>query len=897
MAITKEVKVLISAVDQYSGSMMGFNTLAGGVVAAVGAITVAMAAASIKAAEFAVSLGGDILASAADFHDAMFNVEAVAQSFGTTGEDIDGILDRLTTKFPVTGEQAGKALQAIAQLGMGGKEELESMGNAVNVLQIATGADLQTAIQGVAGSMNSFGLETNEADRVINLFAATAFNTAADVGDLTDAMKYAGATASLSGISIEETATVLGLLRNKGLEASQAGTTFRMAIAQLYKETDKGREALKKYGLSYDELNPSVNSISEIIGKFEGKTITAKDAVDIFGVRAQVMAGVINDGKEAFDGMVDSVTDTTAAYDAMEKKAQTWTVVQDQIIGSTDQFKKAIAGGLVPEILRMIGTNENEGLRGVIIYLTDLEKKYGGLNDALSSGFTGMKDVLDDVFTGSLGSVEELYNYLVLLGRGFSENLQIVAKYAGVFAKFGIEGTNSMDMVQFALHAVNTSFAAIGLTIAGIHDVFAIAINAWIFGINAVEKGWAEMKRVAVLVMLEIAKAMNDLPLVDLQDTVDSLTKKYADAEESAKKAFDPEYIEMWSDDVAKAYYETAESIVAMENETNKLAKTSDETKKSIEDMSEAEKQAALGTREYYKQAQEEAAKTAAAQGDLKGTTEAFLSVIESMDSAGGMKTLAEDTKEVDEYTKLVGKNLEVVDGKLVEVGLSSEKAKEETEKLKLETAGIVEGVKDGARSWTDYSIGVEDAKEKTVDLEKSMTEMSDREFSLYSEKFKSDLDLMRQQSEELNKVVLANIEWKAKLDIAEVQANAEVLKAAFESVGQSVESTAEAASSMLSDFAGFEGGMSDKWYMQRVIDDQMDLQREALEMQKGLTKAEVDLLKAKTDRIKDLSDEAMITVNGDGLKPHLEMIMWEIFEQIQIRATQEGLDKLLLGP
>ena len=74
------------------------------------------------------------------------------------------------------------------------------------------------------------------------------------------------------------------------------------------------------------------------------------------------------------------------------------------------------------------------------------------------------------------------------------------------------------------------------------------------------------------------------------------------------------------------------------------------------------------------------------------------------------------------------------------------------------------------------------------------------------------------------------------------------------------------------------------------------DTQREALEMQKSLTEAEVDLMKAKTERIKSLSDEAMITVNGDGLKPHLEMIMWEIFEAIQIRATQEGLDKLLLG-
>jgi hypothetical protein len=684
-------------------------------------------------------------------------------------------------------------------------------------------------------------------------------------------MKYAGAAANLSGISIEETAATLGILRNKGLEASQAGTTFRMALAQLYKETDKGREALAKYGLSYDELNPSVNSISDIIGKFEGKTLTAKDAVDIFGIRAQTMALVINDGKEAFDGMVESVTDTTAAYDAMEKKAETWTVVQNQIIGSTDQFKKSIAGGLIPEILHMIGTNENEGLRGAIVYLTELERTYGGLNDALSTGFSGVTDVLNDVFQSSFGSVEELYNYIVLLAQGFAENLTIVAKYGGVFANFALQGSNSMDTVQFALHAVNSAFAAIGLTIAVIHDAFALAANAWIFGINAVQKGWAELRRVALLVMLEIATAMNDLPLVDMQDTVDGLTAKYADAEKAAKEAFDPEYISMWSDDVAKAYYETAEGIVAMDNKAEKFKATTDETKESAEGLAEG-------------------LSAAGKSGDE------LLEAINAMDNSTAVDDLTDSTKELDEYSQMVGKNFVLVGDELVEAGEAADVASQGIRAMGEDTQGIVEYVKDGARAWVDYGSGAEEAAEKTVDLTKSIENMSDREFSLYTEKFKSDLELMKQESEQLNKVVLANIEWEAKLDIAQVQADAEVLKAAFESIGESVKATAAASADMLGSFANFEGGMSDKWYMQRIIDQQMELQREALEMQKSLTEAEVELLKAKTERIQNLSDEAMITVEGDGLKPHLEMIMWEIFEQIQIRATQEGLDKLLLG-
>jgi len=871
MTITKEVKVIISAVDQYSGSMLGFNTVAGGVVLAVGAITASMAAASIEAAKFATSLGIDVLKSASDFHDAMYNVEAVAQSFGTTGEQIDGILDRLTTKFPITGKQAGDALQSIAQLGMGAADELESMGNAVNILQIATGADLQTAIMGVSAVMNAWNMETEEADRVVNLFAATSFSTAADVSDMAEAMKYAGAAASLSGISIEETAALIGIFRNKGLEASQAGTTFRMTLAELYKETDRGREALAKYGLTYADLDPSIQSISDIIGKFAGKTISARDAVDIFGIRAQVMAGVINDGKEAFDGMVTAVTGTTAAYDAMEKKAGTWIVVQNQILGSTDQFKKAIAGDLLPELLKMIGTNENEGLRGAIVYMTTLEKTYGGLNDALEGGFGGVIDVLKDVFESSFGNVEELYNYLTLLAKGFADNLRIVAEWGGVWAKLGIESTNSLDLIQFALHSVNTSIAAVSFVVSGLHDVIALVMNGWIFGINSVEKGWADLQRIIILATLEIAKVMNDLPFIDMEDSIKSLEASYAAAEKKAKEAFDPEYVKYWSDDVAKAYYHAAESIEGMS----------------------APIQAVKENTEGVGEAASEMATEISAAGK---SSEELLAAINAMDSSGGMEKLAEDTKEVDAYTQLVGKNLVLVGDKLVESGQAAATAAQSIKAMGGDSKGIVEYVKDGARAWVDYGIGIQEAKDKTVDLSKSIEDMSDREFSLYTEKFKADLALIAQESKQTHDLVMSNLEWQAKLDIAEVEANAERVKAAFESIGQSVEATASATADMLGSFAGFEGGMSDKWYMQRIIEQQMDLQREALNMQKDLTEAEIALMKAKTDRIKSLSDEAMITVNGDGLKPHLEMIMWEIFEQIKVRATQEGLDKLLLG-
>jgi hypothetical protein len=39
---------------------------------------------------------------------------------------------------------------------------------------------------------------------------------------------------------------------------------------------------------------------------------------------------------------------------------------------------------------------------------------------------------------------------------------------------------------------------------------------------------------------------------------------------------------------------------------------------------------------------------------------------------------------------------------------------------------------------------------------------------------------------------------------------------------------------------------------------------------------------------------DALITVEGSGLQPHLEAFMWEILEAIQIRANATGAEFLL---
>lgn len=136
-------------------------------------------------------------------------------------------------------------------------------------------------------------------------------------------------------------------------------------------------------------------------------------------------------------------------------------------------------------------------------------------------------------------------------------------------------------------------------------------------------------------------------------------------------------------------------------------------------------------------------------------------------------------------------------------------------------------------------------------------------------------------------------IEARVALNVAEVEAQTERIKAAFESITQTVTSTGD----VLGDLFGLFANYSDlDWAAIRAIESQIDLEnkrrQEALDIQKRLIEAQIDQIKAQT-RALDKGD-ALIQVDGSGLQPHLEAFMWEILKAVQVRVNQDGLQMLL---
>jgi len=144
---------------------------------------------------------------------------------------------------------------------------------------------------------------------------------------------------------------------------------------------------------------------------------------------------------------------------------------------------------------------------------------------------------------------------------------------------------------------------------------------------------------------------------------------------------------------------------------------------------------------------------------------------------------------------------------------------------------------------------------------------------------------------EEINKTVQEKIEWAAKVDIAEIEAGAKVAEAAFETIGDEVAATSELVASLFGLLGDSKG--IDKYKIEQQIRDEEKRQKERHEAQMKLTDIQIALAEKNLETIEE-GGEAVINVQADGLKPHLEAIMFEVLEAVQVRANESQAEFLL---
>lgn len=184
-------------------------------------------------------------------------------------------------------------------------------------------------------------------------------------------------------------------------------------------------------------------------------------------------------------------------------------------------------------------------------------------------------------------------------------------------------------------------------------------------------------------------------------------------------------------------------------------------------------------------------------------------------------------------------------------------------------------------------------AKGKDIDTVKQDIEAIPSE-KLLEIKLQGEIDTQIAQIEAQAETAQTYFEWNAQLKIADIQASSEQAIAFIDNIGNSVSALTESTTSMFESLVGNWNNldMGAQWDFMDILEDQQDAQMRALESQIKLNDAQIEFMKEKTRAMS--SGDGLIKIDSTGLEPALEMIMWEILEKVQIRATEESADFLL---
>jgi TP901 family phage tail tape measure protein len=301
--------------------------------------------------------GADIEYSFANLQ-AILNVpDQSSESFQSLAAEIVKVGEATSFTINEVAQLAG----VLAQAGLSTKEIEQAIGSVVQLAE-AGGIAADEAAEIATSIMHMFSLQAFELSRVNDVLTATSIASNASVSSLANSFNYVGPLASSFGYSLEEVSAALGMLANAGQVGTRAGAGLAQVFSQLTSRADKANEILASYGSSFDAIDPSIRSITEILQEFERINFSSADAVKLFGDRAQ----------KTFLALRAQGSDTLKNFTEMNKQAQGLAESIQEIKMDTVQGDVAKLNAAFEALKNSIFTAIEPQIRKVLKWLTEI---------------------------------------------------------------------------------------------------------------------------------------------------------------------------------------------------------------------------------------------------------------------------------------------------------------------------------------------------------------------------------------------------------------------------------------------------------------------------------------------------------------------------------------------
>ena len=297
-------------------------------------------------------IGAAVARPILNFERGMNRLAAVS---GATAEQMAALREQAIQLGGSTAFSASQAADAQLQLAQAGFSVGETMVALPHVLNLAAAGELEMgeAAALVTSQLRAYGFEVDQAQRVTDVLALTASSANTTVSQLGPAFRQVAPVAAGLGLSIEDTAAAIGVLRNNGLQAEQAGTAVRNILVRLIAPTSaaasaldelgaegigSAREELASLGVDADQIAQQMLG-GDLVGAMRAlgqAGLDPKRAADIFGVEGLAGGLALARQAAALEELRTKLNDSAGSAERMRL------VMEAGLPGAVDSMKSAI---------------------------------------------------------------------------------------------------------------------------------------------------------------------------------------------------------------------------------------------------------------------------------------------------------------------------------------------------------------------------------------------------------------------------------------------------------------------------------------------------------------------------------------------------------------------------
>lgn len=323
----------------------GFSAIGGAAAAMAKASTAAIGAVSAGVA----AAGAASIAAGQQFESSFAKASTL---FGDVGVDTDGLKKKMLEVSDATGVTADELNQSLYSALSAGIPVTEDMSEATAFLESSAKlakagfTDMDTALSATAKTLNAYGLDTSEADRIQKILIQTQNKGITTVDELGASLSQVTPTAAAFGVSFENVGAALSNMTAQGTPTAQATTQLNSLIAELGKSGTTGAKSLEKAakgtqyaGMSFKQMMDAGVPLNQVLDMIQ-------KSADDSGLSMVDMFSSIEAGKAALALSGENSAKFAENLEAMGTSAdvvgEAYDKVSDTLANKTDLIKNSV---------------------------------------------------------------------------------------------------------------------------------------------------------------------------------------------------------------------------------------------------------------------------------------------------------------------------------------------------------------------------------------------------------------------------------------------------------------------------------------------------------------------------------------------------------------------------